>query len=327
MVSSHSPIDALTELQEARKYCYIRKTKKTQTFEIDVDVRLTNLQTNEVILEKALIDCGATFCAIDDDFVTKHGLQTELMARPQPVYNSDGSKNALTITKTCTLRMEIDGHEEMITFCVTKLSKHNIFIRYNWLQKHNPTIDWSTNELSFNRCPSDCNIQQHIIRHMDVGHSLGLDDIEFPESDDGDLEAHLRRGDKVYAAYPSKNFLRAYGTKSTELAAEAEAKKEKKHWTEIVSPHYHDFVDVFTKEDFENTPEPRIWDHAIELKPGAKPTDCKIYPLSPSEQKELDAFLEENLRSGRIQSSKSPMASPFFFVKKKDGKLRPVQDY
>jgi len=30
---------------------------------------------------------------------------------------------------------------------------------------------------------------------------------------------------------------------------------------------------------------------------------------------------------GYIRSSQSPFASPFFFVKKKDGKLRPVQDY
>ena len=56
-------------------------------------------------------------------------------------------------------------------------------------------------------------------------------------------------------------------------------------------------------------------------------TDCKIYPLNPTEQKELDEFLKEQLETGRIVSSKSPMASPFFFVKKKDGKLRPVQDY
>ena len=55
--------------------------------------------------------------------------------------------------------------------------------------------------------------------------------------------------------------------------------------------------------------------------------DCKIYPLNLEEQIQLDTFLEENLRSGRIQPSKSPMASPFFFVKKKDGKLRPIQDY
>jgi hypothetical protein len=30
---------------------------------------------------------------------------------------------------------------------------------------------------------------------------------------------------------------------------------------------------------------------------------------------------------GSIQLSKSPYASPFFFVQKKDGKLQPVQDY
>jgi hypothetical protein len=42
---------------------------------------------------------------------------------------------------------------------------------------------------------------------------------------------------------------------------------------------------------------------------------------------ELDKFLEENLKSGHIRSSKSPIASAFFFIKKKDGSLHPVQDY
>ena len=74
-------------------------------------------------------------------------------------------------------------------------------------------------------------------------------------------------------------------------------------------------------------PEPKPWDHAIELVPGEKPAGCKVYPLSPSEQKELDAFLKENLESRRICLSKSPMASPVFFIKKKDGSLRLVQDY
>ena len=46
-----------------------------------------------------------------------------------------------------------------------------------------------------------------------------------------------------------------------------------------------------------------------------------------SEQEELDKFLEENLKTGKIRPSKSQFASAFFFIKKKDGKLRPVQDY
>ena len=49
--------------------------------------------------------------------------------------------------------------------------------------------------------------------------------------------------------------------------------------------------------------------------------------MSVNKQEELDKFLDENLSSGRIRHSKSPMASPVFFVKKKDGALRFVQDY
>ena len=41
----------------------------------------------------------------------------------------------------------------------------------------------------------------------------------------------------------------------------------------------------------------------------------------------MDEFLDENLRTGRIRPSNSPIAAPFFFVGKKDGGLRPTQDY
>ena len=74
-------------------------------------------------------------------------------------------------------------------------------------------------------------------------------------------------------------------------------------------------------------PESRKWDHKIDMKEGFEPKAFKNYNLTPEEQVELDAFLKENLEKGYIRQSESPMASPFFFVKKKDGKLRPCQDY
>ena len=55
--------------------------------------------------------------------------------------------------------------------------------------------------------------------------------------------------------------------------------------------------------------------------------DCKVYPLAPGEDKALQKFLSENLDKGYIRQSKSPYAFPFFFIKKKNGDLRPVQDY
>ena len=41
----------------------------------------------------------------------------------------------------------------------------------------------------------------------------------------------------------------------------------------------------------------------------------------------MEEFITENLRKGYIRPSTSPMASPFFFILKGDGTLRPVQDY
>ena len=87
------------------------------------------------------------------------------------------------------------------------------------------------------------------------------------------------------------------------------------------------FESVFFKKDFDILPEHRQWDYAIELVPGSEPKLLKVYPLSPVEQKELDSFLEENLHTGQIHPSKFSMAAPVFFIKKKDGSLRLVQDY
>jgi hypothetical protein len=45
------------------------------------------------------------------------------------------------------------------------------------------------------------------------------------------------------------------------------------------------------------------------------------------EREALTTFIKEQSQKGYIRPSKSPYAAPFFFIKKKDGKLRPVQDY
>ena len=95
----------------------------------------------------------------------------------------------------------------------------------------------------------------------------------------------------------------------------------------LVPNYLREFTAIFSKQSFNVLLEPKEWDHVVELVPGSKPSGCKTYPLSPVKQKELDAFLKENLEMGRIWPSKSPMSSPVFFIKKKDGSLWLVQDY
>jgi hypothetical protein len=49
--------------------------------------------------------------------------------------------------------------------------------------------------------------------------------------------------------------------------------------------------------------------------------------MTLTEQTEMDAFLEEALAAGRIRQPKSPLGAPVSFIKRKDGKLRFIQDY
>ena len=111
--------------------------------------------------------------------------------------------------------------------------------------------------------------------------------------------------------------LRAASMTSQKLAEEACRSMET--WKEpFISPDcIREFESVFAKEDFDVLPEHRQWAHVIKLIPGSEPKSSKVYPLSLVEQKDLDSFLEENLCTGRIRLSKSPMAAPVFFIKKR----------
>ena len=73
----------------------------------------------------------------------------------------------------------------------------------------------------------------------------------------------------------------------------AEASQVNWTWEEIVPKEYLPYKEVFEKKTFNELPPRRPWDHAIQLIPGSKMVDCKIYPLNPNEQKQLDEFLKE----------------------------------
>jgi hypothetical protein len=49
--------------------------------------------------------------------------------------------------------------------------------------------------------------------------------------------------------------------------------------------------------------------------------------MTATEEVALDKWIEEMKAKGYIRDSQSPYVSSFFFIKKKDGKLCPVQDY
>ncbi len=52
-----------------------------------------------------------------------------------------------------------------------------------------------------------------------------------------------------------------------------------------------------------------------------------IYHLTPPEKVALEKYITDGLAQGSLRRSEAPDACSFFFINKKDGKLRPVQDY
>ncbi len=205
----------------------------------------------------------------------------------------------------------IKGHVERIDLAVTNLGKKDIYLGHDWLKRHNPSVNWKTQSILFSQCSCAGNI------------------FSLPDSDPDDKwDEELEEGDTILGVQMDEELIIRSVHHANELAAAANAEKPKRTFEEMVPEDYHSFRDLFSKESFDELPKQRPWDHAIELIPNAKSMlDCKVYPLNRNEQEQLDVFLDENLETGRIHPSKSPFTSPFFFVKKKDGMLRPVQDY
>jgi hypothetical protein len=112
--------------------------------------------------------------------------------------------------------------------------------------------------------------------------------------------------------------------KTTIVQQLAKAATDKKKWTwdEIVLKEYHQHKKIFLEMESERMPQHGKYNHHIELKPNASAAiRCRVYPMSPKEDEELDKFIDENLRLKRIVRTDSPYASSFFFIKKKDRKL------
>ena len=329
---------------------------------LQLKVEIETTDTGEVKAVQALLDSGATGMFIDKAYVKANRLATRVLSTPIPVFNVDGTPNeAGSITEVADLILRYKNHSERALFAVSGLGKSDLIMGHTWLRKHNPDIDWITGEVKMSRCPGSCcsgcrdeireerKVKRAEIRRMATCSAGELPALVTDDEDDDedDCDPDFEEGDRMFATnlHQPPEEVRATSTISQRLAEAFQRNNQPKsnvstaahgrprssldlsELIQDVPDHFREFHEVFSKESFDVLPGSKPWDHAIELVPGAKPAGCKVYPLSPSEQKELDAFIQENLESGRIRPSKSPMASPVFFIKKKDGSLRLVQDY
>jgi len=190
----------------------------------------------------------------------------------------------------------MDRWKLKIKAIIANIGKPRMILGIPWLRKYNPHIDWKKGTISW------------------INPKLKE---EFQELQQ--LQNIKEFNSQIYKL----------NTKiSTSQKLEMKGKqKEKKPPEEIVPQEYHDYLSLFNEKKSKRYPPARIWDHKIETKNKFEPKAFKPYKLSFAEIEEQKKFIKENLQKGYIKPSKSPMASPFLFVAKKDGKLQPCQDY
>jgi len=94
-----------------------------------------------------------------------------------------------------------------------------------------------------------------------------------------------------------------------------------------IPPEFCRYDKVFSDEEVQRLPKHQPWDHKIDLIPGMEMKKTTVYRLTPIEKVTLKEYIEDGLKRGTLRRSEAPHACSFFFIDKKDGKLRPVQDY
>jgi hypothetical protein len=256
---------------------------------------------------KALVDSGATDNFMHPTFAKKMGLGLQELPQPKKMFNIDNTTNKSgMITHFLDLDVCTNGIHKEMHFLVMDIGHEEILLGYPWLATYEPKFNWRSAVIDECILPIIISsINPHITRNRPVIATVLTDETK----------------QTIVRQLESECTIQGVATELAIQAGEQQTNAE-------LPPEYQEFTRLFNDKAADRFPPSREWDHTIDLKPGAPDAlDCKVYPMTRDEDTALKKFLDEMVAKGYIRPSKSPYASPFFFVKKKDGKLRPVQDY
>ena len=243
----------------------------------------------------ALIDLGATGNFIDPCLLSLGIFKLSWISSSIIAYNIDGTpNNKRTICWMTVISFTSGSFTDTIKFMVIQLSCPQIILSMPWLQKWNPKIDWRTFTINFRS-----------------------EDLPIIPDSQGVKRTLCERPPLNKSRHEQVDKL----TISTKIA-QAEKPKEA-----TILKFCADFTDVFSEKTYEQLPPYCPFDCTIDLKDTFVPKITKVYLLNPAEKDACKTFIKEYLKTGHIVPSKSPQATPFFFVPKKNGTLCPCQDY
>jgi hypothetical protein len=129
-------------------------------------VTLVGQKTGREISARTLLDSSVEGIIVNYAFAKKHQLTLQTLLRPIPVKNVNGTMNqqgAVRFTTIQTIQIKSPNdqyHEERSELYITSLRDHDIIFRTDWLQAHNPEVNWVKPQLAFMCCPMSCTLSK-----------------------------------------------------------------------------------------------------------------------------------------------------------------------
>ena len=202
-------------------------------------------------------------------------------------------------------------------FFLTDLGEQKVILGYPWFAAMQPRVDWARAWIDYEQLPV-------VLRTPNAHKAIFTpikDRLSRVKASFKNLAKKLRRIQNEDRMFVTRVYVEPQITSASHRQTQASKLAEKKQSSKKATPlpeHYQRHAHVFSEQEAQRFPGPRLWDHAIELKKDTPATlPGKIYALTQDEQKALQEFIKEHVQKGYIQPSKSPYAAPFFFIKKK----------
>jgi len=187
---------------------------------------------------------------------------------PRKLFNVDGTENKAGQLQFYTdLAIQMGATTTNMRFFLTQLGEHKAILGYPWFAAIQPKIDWKRGWIDHTQLP--------II---------------------------FKAPDAAKARFLPHTINKPCPTQVNQLLlCRATIGNTQESKTIQIPQEYAKHNKVFSKEQSQRLPKHTIWDHAIELLPGAPSTmPGHLLPLNQKEIQEVHNFVQEHLKRGTI---------------------------
>ncbi|TPX44252.1 hypothetical protein SeLEV6574_g04601 [Synchytrium endobioticum] len=265
-----------------------------------VEVIMVHPESKKCIPARALLDSGASRSFMAESFANKHRIPFTELVKVKKLTLADCSPATPIKYQAHLMTLQINSHFEKISLPLFDTKLYDLILGLDWLTYHNPDVDWELRSITFgsyickhplgpHRIPSS---SRHVIAFSreEITQKSQVRPLKVPEMTDKEKES-----------LPPNNWLKTkYGH-------------------------------IFDMEKQAHLPPHRgSWDFDVNFQSDAAlPKSRPLFRLPEQQKRLIEEYIANELNSGKLRLSNSPVGANLFFVHKGDSttELWPCVDY